>query len=176
MIVALTDFNTRPYLIPFQEEAKDLLAWMAAKEEDILRGLLGSDLYIDFIAAIAGTPAQKWVDLRDGTTYTYGGVTYQYKGLVDLLVPCIFAYWVKENSDKFTNVGTVRNSPAASSTAVSPARRISEAYGRFLDKVGDPSSYRDTLYGYLQANYSTYYSSLLFWDFNVPGSMNQFDL
>ena len=172
MLVALSDFEDRPYRIQDQEENKDLESFLESKEEDILRALLGTATYNDFITAIAGSPAQKWIDLRDGKVYTYGGVEYEYKGLVDLLVPCIFAYWVKETNDKYTNSGTVRNSPAMNSTAVSPARRISEAYARFCTKVGNECEYCDTLYGFMLANSSDYPD----WVFKEPEPMNQFDI
>ncbi len=173
MLVDLTDFNTRPYRIPDQTDHKDLVDFMEAKEEDILRSLFGTALYNQYVAGIAaGSPAQKWVDLRDGKVYTYGGVSFEYKGLVDLLVPCIFAYWVKETSDKYTSIGTVQNS-SDSNTHVSPSRRITEAYGTFLDKVGDSCYYENTLYGFIEANLTDYSD----WrTHNWPGSMNQFDL
>lgn len=171
--VALSDFEVRPYRIPDQEENKDLEDFLGEMEESVLRKLLGTALYNEFITAIDGvSPAQKWIDLRDGDTYTFGGEEYEYKGLVDLLVPCLFAYWVKENSDKYTNSGTVRNSPAMNSTAVSPARRISEAYSKFCDKVGNECEYCDTLYGFLLANESSYDD----WVFKEPEPMNQFDI
>lgn len=173
MLVALSDFEDRPYRIQDQEENKDLESFLASTEEDILRKLLGTALYNDFIAGIGvGSPDQKWIDLRDGDVYTYGGVEYEYKGLVDLLVPCIFAYWVKETNDKYTNSGTVRNSPAMNSTAISPARRISEAYARFCSKVGNECEYCDTLYGFILANESDYPD----WVFKEPEPMNQFDI
>lgn len=173
MIVSLADFETRPYRIPDQEENRDLESYLADKEEEVLRKLFGTALYNDFIAGIgAGSPLQKWIDLRDGTTYTFGGVEYEYKGLVDLLVPCLFAFWVKENSDKYTNSGTVRNSPTMNSTSVSPARRISEAYSKFCDKVGSECEYCDTLYGFILANDSDYDD----WVFTEPEPMNQFDI
>lgn len=171
--VALSDFEVRPYRIPDQEENKDLEDFLTEREESVLRSLLGTETYNDFVDEIdGGTPAQKWVDLRDGKVYTWGGVEYEYKGLVDLLVPCLFAYWVKENSDKYTNSGTVRNSPTMNSLSVSPSRRISEAWTRFCDKVGDECEHEDTLYGFLTANYTDYPD----WEFKRPEPMNQFDI
>jgi len=133
---------------------------------------LVAELYDDYVAGIAaGTPDQKWLDLRDGDTYTYGGEEFQYKGLDDLLVPCIYALWVRETSDKFTNSSTVRNT-LMNATAVSPGRRIADAYGKFIKKVGHCYDYKDTLYGFLTANYTTYPN----WRYKEPGSMNDFDI
>lgn len=172
MILALSDFEVRPYRIPDQEENKDLLDFIEAREEDILRGLLGTATYNEFVTAIGGSPAQKWIDLRDGETYTIGDTEYEYRGLVDLLVPCVFALWVKETNDKYTNSGTVRNSPAMNSTALSPSRRISEAYCKFLEKVGDECNHEDNLYGFMYANQADYPD----WVFKCPSPMNQFDI
>lgn len=175
MAVVLDDFLERPYRIPFPENDTDLLAFVQATEQDLLRGILGTTLYNAYVAGIgAGSPAQKWVDLRDGSDYTYSGVEYHFKGLDAMLVPGIFALWVKETSDRFTTSGTVRNAPAANTTGASPRRRISEAWGTFLDRVGSECEYRDSLYGFLSANTSDYDFNSAEW--TTPRGMNAFDL
>lgn len=175
MAVELTDFLERPYRIPFQEESTDLEAFVQAKEAELLRDLLGTTLYNAYKAGIgAGSPDQKWVDLRDGKDYTYAGVLYRFHGLDTLLIPAIFALWVKENSDVFTVSGTVRNSPAQNATAVSPRRRIGEAWGRFQDLAGSECDWRDSLYGYLLAYQDDY--DFVPSEWTTPGSMNAFDL
>lgn len=175
MAVELADFLDRPYRIPNQDESTDLENFITAKEEELLRDLLGTTLYDAYIAGIsAGSPAQKWVDLRDGKNYTYGGVTFHFAGLDACLIPAIFALWVKETSDQFTASGTVRNAPVLNGTAVSPARRISEAWGRWLTLVGSECQYWDSLYGFLVANATDYDFDGTDWV--TPGSMNAFDL
>jgi len=176
-MVELTDFLERPYRISpvHQDESTDLEAFIQAKEAELLRDILGTTLYNAYVAGIAaGPPAQKWVDLRDGKDYTYANITYRFHGLDTLLIPAIFALWVKENADVFTVSGTVRNTPNQNATAVSPARRISEAWGRFLDLTGSECDYRDSLYGFLLANQSDYSFTTAEW--TTPGSMNAFDL
>ena len=177
MLVTLADFNVRPYWIPFQDESKDLLDFVENKEEELLRDLLGTQVYNAFVEGLEQPSVQqRWVDLRDGKVYSYAGIQYEYLGLIDLLVPAIFAYWVKETSDTFTNSSTVRNS-LANAVAASPGRRISEAYGTFKDKVGDECRYQNTLYGFMVANLSDYDSGSGYdWVFCTPGSMNSFDL
>jgi len=180
MICSLEDFNVRPYKIYFQEEENQggaLLDFIGNKEEEILRDLLGTNVYNAFIEGLEQPSVQqRWVDLRDGAVYEYSSVQYEYKGLVNLLVPCIFAYWVKETSDTYTNSSTVRNT-LANAQAMPPGRRIGEAYGRFLELVGDECNYRNTLYGFMLANLSDYDDPSGYdWIFCKPGSMNQFDL
>ncbi len=177
MLVKLEHFNVRPYRIPNQEESDDLLDFIENKEEEVLRNLLGTQVYNAFVEGLEQPSVQqRWVDLRDGKVYTWASEQFEYKGLVNLLVPCIFAYWVKETSDKYTNSSTVTNT-LANATAVSPARRISEAYGRFKDLVGDECRYQNTLYGFMIANLTDYDDGSGYdWIFCTPGSMNQFDL
>jgi len=174
MSVELTDFLERPYRIPHQEESTDLQAFVTAKSEELLRGVLGTTLYNSYVAGIAaGSPAQKWVDLRDGKDYTYAGITYRFSGLDNLLVPGIFALWVKETNETYTVSGVVKSSPAQNATAVSATRKITESWGKFLDLVGSECEYRNTLYGFLIANESDYGTLE---DWTTPGSMNAFDL
>lgn len=175
MAVELTDFLERPYRIPHQEESTDLEAFIQSKEAELLRDILGTTLYNAYTTGIAaGSPAQKWVDLRDGKDYTYANVLYRFHGLDTLLVPAIFALWVKETSDVYTSSGTVRPQPASNNTGISPRRRIAEAWGKFQDLVGSECDYRDSLYGFLLANESDY--SFVTSEWTTPGSMNAFDL
>lgn len=50
---------------------EDVALYQSVDEPELLNALLGIDLYAAFIAGLAvTTPEQKWLDLRDGKTYT----------------------------------------------------------------------------------------------------------
>ena len=170
------DFFYAPYNVPNQNEKVSFQNYLQVKEEEILLKLFGYKLWDAFEAAIiAGSPAQKWVDLRDGKTYTYGGETYKYYGLNDLLVPVIYSWWLKDNFDKHTNIGIGLN-VKDDFTLISPATRISRAYNRFAEKVGSVTNYKNTLWGFLKANEDTYTDWDEFEDFQEPGTLNIFNI
>jgi hypothetical protein len=171
------DFFYAPYNVPNQNEKVSFQTYLGVKEEEILLKLFGYKLWDEFKAAIqAGSPAQKWIDLRDGDTYTYGGETYKYYGLNDLLVPVIYSWWLKDNFDKHTNVGIGLNTKDPDFTLISPATRISRAYNKFSEKVGSVTVYKNTLWGFLKANEDTYTNWDEFEDFEEPGTLNIFNI
>lgn len=111
MILELTDFLKRPYLIPNQQESVDLEEWIDATERNLLKDLLGYELYKEFNEALESSQPldQRFVDLRDGVEYTYNDVLRKYEGMLDLLRPAVYALWIEEGAYKFTNVGWVVN-------------------------------------------------------------------
>jgi hypothetical protein len=58
-------------------------------EPEFLKQVLGYSLWKAYTAGIAvtPTPAQKWLDLRDGVEYTVGDVVYFYSGLRTVVMP-----------------------------------------------------------------------------------------
>lgn len=176
-IVKLANFEARPYRIPNQEENTDLTDFVEAAEPVILKKLFGTTLYEAYVAGIAeATPADKWTDLKDGANYTYNGIVYEYKGLINLLVPCIFSMWLEETRDFYTSVGVVMKLNDKSER-LSPATRIARAYNDFSRQVGNGIDYFDlnkqgTLYGFMKVNENNYDD----WVFQPPGLMNEFGL
>jgi hypothetical protein len=83
--------------------------YIAQVEEDILISLLGYTLYDEFVTALAGTPASKWTDLRDGGTYTSGDRTYYFKGILEMLKYFTFFYYMRDNGSENTQVGIAIN-------------------------------------------------------------------
>lgn len=172
-LVKLSDFENAPYRVPNQTETPYFIDFVNAAEVKWLKRLLGYQLYTEFAAAIAGTPAQKWIDLRDGAVYTGDdGVQYEYKGLVDLLVPCIYSLWLRERRDKFTDAG-VGYPVVANFERISPEVRIADAWNEFARKVGDDLNRRNTLYGFLYYATDGTYDN---WVFEEPGFTNELGL
>lgn len=173
-ILTTSDFLKIPYKIPSPESLTDLPDFIEAAETEALQDILGIKLYDDFKAGIEEeTPDDKWTDLRDGADYTIYSTLYRYKGLRDLLVPYVYAMWLRETYDKHTREGitvnlkaTIQGVPATE--AISPATRISRAFNAYSAKVGDEGNMVNTLYGFMYQNRVDYED----WVFTPPGTMN----
>lgn len=153
-------------------ESADLQAFIDNVEAETLKSLLGIELYTALIAGLAEDPVPaKWTKLRDGDVYTYGSKQYEYRGLIKLLVPCIYSAWLQENRDKFTSSGTVITSNK-DVDHVSPAWRIVNSYNSFSREAGASWAQCGTLYGFL-INSVYDYGTLIF---NEPGFKNEFGL
>lgn len=67
-------------------------------EPELLNNLFGSYMYDVFKQNIAtNSPEQRWINLRDGITYTYNGKQYKWKGLKEIngtSKTSIIAYYV----------------------------------------------------------------------------------
>jgi len=60
-------------------------------EPIILKTILGYALYKEFTDALSSSPAQKWVDLRDGKEYTDNqGNTQKYEGIKSIIADYVF--------------------------------------------------------------------------------------
>lgn len=186
MFVAESDFDEIPYNLPVSEDAPNALSDLILfKEKEILRKLLGSATYNDFVNALFVNPnadplvpidesliAQKWKDLRDGADYEIGNKTYRYDGVKNFLKPFICAEWFDQNAENATSLGT--SEPVMeNSISVSPAIRISEYWNEFADLVGSCADELDTLYGFMSFRYEEDFPD---WTFEDPGLKNEFDL
>jgi len=172
-IVEIGDLTRRPYKAPLPESDPTISEYIQKAESEALDMVLGVTLHEELKTALQGTPAQKWIDLVDGKLYTYQGVEYRYKGLRDLLVPYVYALWLRDTFDTHAREGvfvnnnaTIQGNPAT--TSISPSTRISRAYNTFSEKVGGPHCMEGTLYGFLHVHKSDYPS----WVFSPPGTMN----
>lgn len=106
MFITPSDF-VFPYVIPNITRMTNLPAFIDREEKALLERVLGQKLYGDFITGInQPTPAQKWVDIRDGKAYTYGGKQFVWGGLKPMLIPWVFSRYVRHNIAHFTGVGT----------------------------------------------------------------------
>lgn len=177
LFVDASDFLNKPYKIPNQDESKDFDQWLEDTEDQILKELLGFELWDAFSNAIeGGTTTQRWIDLRDGDTYEYGGYTFKWEGMEKMLKPYIYSIWVRESFDKLTNIGVGINTKT-DFTVISPASRIIKAQNEFSRLAGGNKNAENSLYGFLLANYEDSYPE---WDplqhWKDPGIENLFDL
>jgi len=175
MILSLTDFIDREYKIPNQSESADLLGFIEQKEDELLIDLLGVDLYNEIMDGLEDSaPEQKFLDLLNGSEYTFNGVTYKWRGLVDLLQPAIYSMWINVGSFKFTNIGWVQNSPQENSTAIDFTEQFTVAYwNKYCEKVGLRQSQKNSFYGYMKTVEDDFDSE---WIFTLPKTQNRFGL
>lgn len=174
-LIDVTDFDDLPYKIPHQEEYPEFEAFIEAREEELLKEILGIDLYNEFMAALDDSGeelADKWVELRDGAEYEFASVTNEYKGLVDLLKPAIYSKWVSLLHRRFTTSGVIVNTGQQNTTVVNPIYEIVTYWNEFAKKVGHVACQRNTFYGFMIANEDDYDG----WEFSCPEIINQFDL
>jgi hypothetical protein len=189
MFTTDADFDAMPYNIPSDSvDAPEALAsFINRTEQEILRKLLGSVLYNEFITAIfvdiTADPLvakddadidQKWLDLRDGAEYEIEGLTdctFRYDGIINFMVPYVYSEWLAANHDHLTAMG---NSLASVENAqmISPAKRIVKAYNTFSRYIGNCHCPKDTFWGFLDAKKLVY----LNWRFKDPGKLTEFNI
>jgi hypothetical protein len=180
MFLTTSDFLDTPLKVPNQEESVWFSNWMEAKEEETLKSLLGVSLYTDFIEGLEDSSIeQKWIDLRDGTTYVFNDVTYEYAGLVDLLKPRIMALWYPYIHRKTTSVGVVINQGQQNTTTTAPDLEYIENQNAYVRKVGGQiycasciAYHGNSFYGFMKANEIDYEG----WIFEQPKIENYLGL
>lgn len=118
----------------------------------------------------------KWLKLRDGSPYVFGGTEYVYGGLKELLVPYITSVFLTDNADSISSVGVVV-AMAENSEQGTPANRIAKTWNDFANFVGviDKCSVNevDSLCGFLLATYLADYTN---WQYTDVGTMNSLNL
>jgi hypothetical protein len=170
-LIQATDFDSLPYKIPNQSEFPSFVAFIEAKEEEILKQLLGYDLYTEFMAEVetSGVPDQKWLDLRDGSTYVLLGKKYEYKGLIDLLKPAIYSQWISVIQRKLTSVGVVVNDGQQNTTQVNPSYEIVTNWNLYVRKV---TGVINSFYGWMKDNEDDFPT----WEYTSPNYINDFGI
>jgi hypothetical protein len=183
MILTEADFDIPPYNIPNIQKVRNTFeSYRDLKEEEVLRFLLGDDIYDAFKAGVNGVDeddiAQRWKDLRDGASYTYLGRSYRYTGLKKLLIPYFYSEWVNDHWKPFSGIGVV-TPKGENATVKYPLQNIMNSWNEFCFLAGSSiaivgrshfhhghhfyhrrSNYYGTLYGYLMA--SSQYDDLLY--------------
>jgi hypothetical protein len=174
MFIESTDFLTIPYKIPNQPETRDFVDFIEAEEANILKEILGLALYNELISAweTSGEPDQVWTDLVEGEEYTQNEILYEYKGLVDLLVPEIYSRWVKVNYRKLTSSGVVTNLGQQNTETNNPDVEFAQAHNVYVKKVGNSCNLKNSFYGFMKANEIDYDD----WEFTEQKLTNQFNL
>jgi hypothetical protein len=106
-------------------------------EPEILIKCLGFDMYRQFIAALAGTPEQKWLDLRDGKEFAIDGIYYNWRGLLNTEKESLIAYYVYYQfikSPEYYQSG-LRQSNTENSIVVNPRPKQCDVYNKMVDWI-----------------------------------------
>lgn len=182
IVIDRSDFNNRPYRIDNQAESRDLDDWIAERERELLIQLLGYELFAEFEEGIGSSaPSEFFTNLKNGATYTYGGGTYRYNGLVDVLRPAIYSMWLDQQTYKFTSVGYVENTPSTSSTRIDNEPFRVQAWNDYVRKVGSDEysckyNRMGTLLGFLYANTEEFDDSQWINSRYLPTYQNRYSL
>lgn len=80
--------------LPVDQLTGQLNNYILRFEPEILTKILGYDLKKQFVEALAGTPDQKWIDLRDGKDYQIDGIYYNWRGFLNTKKESIIANYV----------------------------------------------------------------------------------
>ncbi len=177
-ILTKANFVAPPYLIPNQTESTAWLdSWIADREAELLKKLLGLDLYNPFKEALEDSAPldQKWVDLRDGKEYVYGDVSYEYVGVIKMLRPAIYSLWLEINYKKPTNAGIIASKGQENTEVLNPTEEITKAWNQYVRYV-NYCYMEDSFYGFMTVNKADYEVDGIEWIFRPPYTKNRFGL
>lgn len=137
MFVTAQDFNRPPYNVSVEDMENGFDAYIEDKEKEVLIKLLGRSLYYAFVAGLEQlTPDERWLKLRDGSSYVFSNRTYYYDGIKTVLVPYIASQWYNDNIDSATATGIVIAEHENSSTRES-IHRIVKLHNEYYEKAGN---------------------------------------
>lgn len=100
-------------------------------EDQVWRSLVANNAIKPVVGLNWVKVPNEWLMLLNGTTY---GIGYTWGGLKKLLIPYIYASWLRDTFDDHTKVGIVYRT-AENATVISPAKRIARAYNDFANRL-----------------------------------------
>lgn len=158
----------------------------------------GNNVYTSAIDGNASTPGansdwtlteedNRWLMLKNGTTYTYNSKSYEWKGMVAMLTPYIYGRWTTDYTVDTHTENAIITVGNENGTPVSAADRIVEAFAEFSEIAGSCYNYGGNLYGFIYTSEDLYLdavesefatiSSYLYENFSNPvDGVNDFDL
>lgn len=118
--------------------------------------------------------ADEWADLILGVDYEVNDVPYEWAGLIDMLVPYVYAQWLKYTKDADAGVGGVVQSDVENGTIVSARTKFNDAWNDTAKKSGGVEmNVEDSLYGYLTSVPDDTYP---IWYYKPLARVNEYDL
>ena len=115
--------------------------------------LLGTELYNEFNAGLDEDPIlDKWVNLRDGATYTdCNSCVQNWQGLKNMLIPLIYSLWIENIRFTLGRNGLINfNKENAASVGEYSTKKVGyRAWNEYYKKY-------NLAYNYLDANLSDY--------------------
>ena len=133
-IINETYFQNIELALPI-DNILDILYYIDRHEKNILIQLLGYQLYLEFITALSGTPAQKWIDLRDGDSYIdNNGVQQEYEGINQIIANYVF-FMIVSNKQNYTTGSGVKRGLTENSEIGDPKYKQVYAWNDMIDRV-----------------------------------------
>jgi hypothetical protein len=133
-IIDETYFQQGELKLPI-DAINDIQYYIDEHEKKILKDLLGYSLYKEFIDALAGTPAQKWIDLRDGTTYIDDNAdTQEYEGIFLIIANYTYFNIVADKQSYVTGSG-VKFGMTDNSESIHPRYKQKFAWNDMVDRI-----------------------------------------
>jgi hypothetical protein len=129
-------------------DTADFDAYLKRVQDTMLKELLGDALWYDFFINITES---KYVNLLNGTTYTYNSETIYYPGLKPFLSYSWLILYLTEGNINHTEAGNYQYDPATGL----PLQAAQKRQGSGSYKT-DQSKERNNILRYLNENDSTY--------------------
>jgi hypothetical protein len=105
-------------------------------QKEILINLLGYELYSEFETALAGTPAAKWTNLRDGATFENdNGQTVNFEGVANMLIYLIYFEYYTSLISSLSELGPVKAQNKNSELSVN-SQKLANAYNYGVESYG----------------------------------------
>ena len=132
-IINQTDFTKAELKLPIDNI--EIQNFIDKHEPDILDKTLGVELADEFTAALASSPAQKWIDLRDGKVYTdFSGNQQRYKGIKVIIADYVFFKTTKKKQTLSTDSG-IKSALTENAEKTSPRKDQVFAQNDMVDRI-----------------------------------------
>lgn len=116
------------------DNISDIQYFIDEHEKILLKGLLGYSLYNDFITALAGTPATKWTELRDGKEYTYNDILKKYEGIQYILADYTF-FRIVSDKQTYTTDGGVKFAMTDNADGTNPRNKQTYVWNDMVERI-----------------------------------------
>jgi len=128
--------------LPVDEVAAQLLLKINTYEPEILKDVLGYDLYKKFIDGLAGDPIdQIWIDLQNGKEYQIDDIWYNWRGFLNTNKDSIIAYyiWLKfvQTDSSYISGAGIKQTLSENSTVDNSYRLLTINYNKMIDMINE---------------------------------------
>ena len=119
----------------------DIQSYINKEEPIILIKILGYALYKEFVAALESSPAQKWLDLRDGVEYTdSSGNLQKYDGIFLIITDHVYNAIIASLQSEATDSG-VKIALADNAENVSPREKMLYGNNDMVNRIAVMNDY-----------------------------------
>lgn len=131
-IISQADFTDE---LTLPADGINVQSYIDKHEPDILDKILGVELADEFVAALADTPAQKWLDLRDGKVYDISTTKKgRYKGIKIIITEYVFDKIIADKQSEATSSG-VKSGLSENADKTSPRAKQIFAQNDMVDRI-----------------------------------------